>query len=202
MKAISPILLNIGQIHFVLINTDTLTDKADPKTGLIYAGWIPINWIEEDIKKAQDDPSISHIIVMGHKFIENSHYMEYRGEPIVNTEEYPLRDRLIEIMEENSKVRCYVACHAHLSDTFRLKEGNSVWQIISGNGGAPLIKSWQPEGGPYYGYAFIDVYESGKIIVKDYGRPLPPPPQKFYEDSPVAPEPATLRKTTVIYTPE
>jgi hypothetical protein len=48
----------VGDVHFVLLNTDTLTT-----TGNI--GWIAYNWIEKDIEKAQQDPRIRTISCWG-----------------------------------------------------------------------------------------------------------------------------------------
>ena len=71
-------------------------------------------------------------------------------------------------------------------------------QVVVGNGGSHLDTDWDPQGGVYYGYAMVSIYESGTLIVEDYGRELPPPPQKFYEDEPIHPAPATLRNTIKI----
>jgi len=119
----------------------------------------------------------------------------------MNTSQYPLGTRLARAMRENSKVKLFLASHLHEWDAFRLDGGSGVWQIVEGNGGAHLDESWKPDGGQYYGYSMVTIYNSGKIILEGYGRPVPPPPQKFYEDEPVPPEPATLREQLVIFSP-
>jgi hypothetical protein len=187
-------------VHFVIINTDTLNPIINPKTKtpLLMQGWIPINWIEDDIRRAQLDRNISTIIVLAHRPIETPYPETTERAIIMNSEEYPFGTRLARVMRENSKVKLFLASHLHRWDSARLEGGNGVMQIIVGNGGSHLDTDWNPEGGVYYGYAIVRVYESGTLIVEDYGRELPPPPQKFYEGEPVPPAPATLRNTIII----
>lgn len=182
-----------GDTHFIVIDTDTLSTKTDPATGLPLTGWIPINWIEEDVRSAQLDSSISTVIVVGHRPIETPSYST-DSPGIINTAQYPLADRLSALMSGNSKVRLFLASHCHAWDAIKLNNGAGVWQVIVGNGGAPIQQGWNPDGGSvYFGYSLVDIYTSGKIVLHNYGRALPQPPQKFYEDSPMPPEPATLR---------
>ncbi|MFH0800992.1 MAG: metallophosphoesterase [bacterium] len=190
---------NIRNIHFVVINTDTLNTNTDPTTGMVLAGWIPINWIENDVRNAQLNPAISTIILVGHKPIEAPSYSAESDNTMLNTSQHPLADRLSSLMSANNKVKLYLACHCHSWDAIKLNNGNGIWEVIVGNGGAHIEESWAPQGGAYFGYSIIDIYRSGKIVLSDFGRALPPPPQKFYEDSPVPPEPATLRQELVIY---
>ena len=188
------------RIHFVIINTDTLNPVINPKTKtpLVMQGWIPINWIEQDIKKAQNDTHISVIIVLAHRPIETSYPVTTERAIILNSEEYPFGTRLARVMRENSKVKLFLASHLHRWDSTRLEGGEGVWQVIVGNGGCHLDTDWNPQGVVYYGYDIVSVYRSGKIVIEDFGRELPPPPQKFYEDKPVPPTPATLRTTIII----
>lgn len=189
---------NIGDTHFVVINTDTLNTQTDATTGLVLSGWIAINWIGEDVRKAQLNPSISTIIIVGHRPIDMPSYTS-ENDGIINTTQYPLGNRLSGVMSENNKVKLYLVSHCHSWDARQLNNGKGIWQIIAGNGGAPIEQSWNPAGGVYFGYSIIDIFTNGKIIVHNYGRNLPPSPQQFYEGSPVSPEPATLREDLVIY---
>ncbi|MDQ7826484.1 MAG: metallophosphoesterase [Candidatus Eremiobacteraeota bacterium] len=187
-----------GVLHFVIINSDTMNTTTDPETGLTTLGWIPITWIEDDIRKAQAKSSTMAILVLSHKTIEPPPDYPYAYSDIINTPDYPFGARLSRVMKENSKVRLFLASHYHMWSAHKLDGGLGVWQVMTGNGGAPLENSWNPQGGTYYGFTAVEVYESGKLIVKNYGRPLPPAPQKFYEATPVAPPPATLRETIEI----
>ena len=189
-----------NRVHFVIINTDTLNPIINPKTKtpLLMQGWVPINWIEQDIKKAQNDRNISIIIVLAHRPIETPYPETTERAIILNSKEYPFGTWLARVMRENSKVKLFLASHLHRWDSARLEGGEGVWQVVVGNGGSHLDTDWNPQGGVYYGYSFVSVFRSGKIIVEDFGRELPPPPQKFYEGEPVPPVPATLRNTLVI----
>ena len=181
--------------HFVIINTETLSSVIDPSCGLPYAGWIPIHWVEQDLAAAQSNPAVTAIIVIGHRPIEAPSYSRAQpGATILNSTMYPLATRLSEALSKNQKVRAYICSHAHAWRAFRLQQGKGVWQILAGNGGAPLDAGWKPEGGQYFGFSMLHIYKSGRITVLNYGRALPPLPQKFFEDHPVRPRAATLRK--------
>jgi len=180
--------------HFVIINTDTLSTEIDPGTGLPYTGWIPIHWIERDIAAAEKNPRVSAIIVIGHRPIEAPTYAPPApGTTILDTAAYPWATRLSDALRKNRKVRAYLCSHSHAWEAFRLQQGKGVSQLLAGNGGAGLDAAWQPEGGQYFGFSLLNIYQSGMITVLDYGRALPPPPQQFFEDQPVPPQAATLR---------
>lgn len=186
---------DVGRNHFVVINTDTLSSEIDPVTRLPYAGWIPIHWIERDIAAAQNNPRISAIVVIGHRPIEAPSYASSEsGASILNTVEHPLATRLSETLWKHGKVRVYLCSHAHTWQAFRLQQGKGAWQVLAGNGGAELDAGWQPEGGQYFGFSILNIYQSGTMTVLDYGRPLPTGPQQFFEDRPEPPPPATLRQ--------
>ncbi len=190
---------NLQSIHFVVINTDTLSTEIDPSTNKPYPGWIPINWVERDLADAKRNRGISAIIVIGHRFIEPPAYDDSPDEKsILNDAAHPFASRLAADLRGNHKVKAYLCCHAHSWDAMRLQHGRGVWQIIAGDAGAPLAAGWQPDGGVYYGYSLLDIYADGKMVVRGFGRALPPPPQKFYEGEPVAPQPARLMERIVI----
>jgi hypothetical protein len=72
-----------------------------------------------------------------------------------------------------------------------------VWQIVSGNAGAPFDSHWNPPDGKYFGFRIVDVYDGGTVSVVNYWRPAPPAPQKYYEESPVPP-PAAVAGAEII----
>jgi hypothetical protein len=184
---------NLRGTHFVIINTETVSNAIDPTSGLPYAGWIPINWIERDLAAAQRNPAVSTIVVFGHRPIEAPTFVQPNtGTTILNTAEYPLASRLSATLSKYKKVRAYICSHVHAWQAFRLEQGSGVWQIVAGNGGAQLETAWQPEGGQYFGYSILNIYTSGKMRVLNYGRAPPPSPQIFFEDQPVAPKAAAL----------
>ena len=184
---------NLGSVHLVFINTDTLSEVTNPQTGLPVSGWIPINWIKADVEAAQANPHISDIIVLGHRPIDSPSFLgpEY-GNTIINSADWPLADELAETLNANSKVRAYLGSHVHSFSAAPLTKAPRVLQVIAGNGGAPLEQNWTPAGGQYFGFSTLKVQANGKVTIGSYGRALPTPPQKFYEDTPEMPAPAQL----------
>jgi|WetSurMetagenome_2_1015567.scaffolds.fasta_scaffold00042_21 hypothetical protein len=185
-----------GAVHIVVINTDTLSTVTNPATGLIYYGWIPINWIAADLAAAQANPAISAILLMGHRPIEAPDFVASTlyGHTILSVNQYQLASDLATLLQQTPKVKAYLCSHSHSFSAARLKGAPRVWQIVTGNGGAKLDKSWTPKGGPYFGFSEVRLHRSGRLSVANYGRQVPPLPQAFYEGTPIAPAPATLRE--------
>jgi hypothetical protein len=185
-----------GAVHIVVINTDTLSTVKNPATGLAYNGWIPINWIAADLAAAQANPAISAILLLGHRPIEAPDFVAppLYGHTILAMNQYQLASDLATLLQQTPKVKAYFCSHAHAVSAARLKGAPRVWQIVSGNGGAKLEDSWKPKGGRFFGFSEVRLHRSGHISVANYGRNVPPPPQAFYEGTPIAPAPATLRE--------
>ena len=174
---------DIGDVHFVVINTDTLTTNIDNDTKAPHIGWVPYSWIEQDIRKAQADPKLSAIFVIGHKPIMDHPKAEEKA--ILNTKKHPLGDQLQALFQANNKVRAYLCAHEHLWDCSQLKHAPKVWQVIAGNAGSKLNSKWDPTGGTFFGFSQINIYASGKVGLVNYRRPTPRPPQKYFEGAPV-----------------
>ena len=151
-----------GDVHFVLLNTDTLTT-----TGNI--GWIAYNWIEKDIEKAQQDPRIRTIFVLGHKPIVAPPESVAVDAAIINPQSFQLNA----LLNRSSKVVAYLCAHAHEWEAKQLGDGRAVWQVVAGNAGSQLEPSWNPPGGPYFGFTLVKVYASGKVGLVDFARPAP-----------------------------
>ena len=47
---------NIGEVHFIVINTDTLTTEKDHGVHS-YPGWFPYNWIKQDVRNRRMTPA-------------------------------------------------------------------------------------------------------------------------------------------------
>jgi hypothetical protein len=185
-----------GAVHIVVINTDTLSTVTNPATGLVYNGWIPINWIAADLAAAQANPAINTILLMGHRPIEAPEFVvpPLYGHTILAMNQYQLASDLATLLQKTPKVKAYFCSHVHAVSTAKLKGAPRVWQIVSGNGGAPLETYWTPTGGQFFGFCEVRLHLSGRLSVANYGRAVPPPPQAFYEGTPIAPAPATLRE--------
>ncbi|MGK4495529.1 hypothetical protein ACSLVN_27355, partial [Klebsiella pneumoniae] len=87
----------------------------------------------------------------------------------------------------------YVCSHVHAFDVTPLAEDAPSWQVVLGNGGSKLEKDWDPEGGTYFGFGVFDVYESGKIVLRNFRRPTPKKPLKYYEGAPAPAQPVTVK---------
>ncbi|HEX3150565.1 MAG TPA: metallophosphoesterase [Gemmataceae bacterium] len=188
---------DVGDIHFVVINTDTLSDVVDPKTKHPYAGWIPYNWIEKDVEAAQANKKTSAIFLLGHKPIQR--HPHHEEDAIVNEGDYKLGNKLVKLFAANDKVRAYLCAHEHLWQCDTFDKAPKVYQVIAGNGGSQLNSKWKPNGGTFYGFSQINVYASGKVGLTNYKRALPPPPQKYFEGTPVAPKPALPDPEQVLF---
>lgn len=186
---------NWGAVHIVALNTDTLTTVKNPATDLVYQGWIPLNWIAADLAEAQANPAISAILVMGHRPIEAPAFVTPSyANTILDLSEYPLASELAALLQRTPKVKAYFCSHVHLVHASKLTAAPRVWQIISGNSGAQLDTNWLPTGGQFFGFSEVRLHRSGRLSVATYGRAVPPPPQAFYQGTPVAPAPAVERE--------
>lgn len=186
-----------GAVHVVAINTDTLTTAINPATGLVYQGWIPINWITADLEEAQANPAISAILIMGHRPIEVPPLvppLSSYGTTMLDLNAYPLASEFAAVLQRTPKAKAYFCSHVHLVDARKLTAAPHVWQVVSGNGGAELISNWSPTGGQFFGFSEVRLHRSGHLSVAAYGRALPPPPQEFYLGIPVAPALAVERQ--------
>lgn len=173
------------QLHFVVLNTDTPTTVLDEKTGQPKVGWVPAKWAQQDIEAAQKNPKIKAIFVLGHRNLID---------PTVCTGDSPIDKEtggmLVRTIQANPKVRAYVCAHVHAWDLEPMGGASRAWQVIAGNGGSVLEEDWKPKEGTYFGFVVINVYQSGKVVLRNFRRPTPPEPQRYFEDAPIKPPPA------------
>ena len=183
---------NIGDVHFIVINTDTLNTSIDKDTG-----WVPYHWIEQNVRSAQANPKVSAVFLIGHKPIMEHPQAEEKA--ILNTKKHPLGNQLQALFQANDKVRAYLCAHEHLWNCSRLEKAPQVWQVIAGNAGSKLNSKWNPPGGTFFGFSQINVYVSGKVGLVNYQRPTPKPPQKYFEGAPVPPASAQPQPEVILY---
>jgi hypothetical protein len=159
-------------VHYVLLDTDTLTTTPDAATGSTQLGWIAMKWLTADLAAAEADSAVDHIVVLGHK-------------PIVSPLDLTTSDEIINptftgalelLLDETSKVRGYFCAHAHLWDARKLPGSRGVYQIIAGNGGSEVETSFVM---PFFGFTEVRFYESGKVGVIHHDRPVPAPYNQF-----------------------
>lgn len=190
---------NYSNTHFIVINTDTQTTEINPATNKSYTCWIPIHWVVNDIQNAQANPNISTIIVLTHRPINSP---TGASDEIINTPQYPFGNMLLTAIQESPKTRALLCSHLHAYMYERLAAGNNQWEFISGNAGTTPLQSsslcWSGEPWPCFGFLHVKVYSNGSIGITNYRRPVPPPPQQPYEDTPVAPIPAVPDQEIII----
>lgn len=179
-------------VHFVVLSTDTLTSAVDEKTGRKRIGWIPLEWTRRDIEAAQADPAVKAIFVLGHRNLISPDACKGDApiDPVVGA-------KLLTVLQTNLKVRAYICAHVHAYDVKPLGGPSKAWQIVSGNGGSSLEKDWAPDGGTFFGFVVLDVFDSGKVVLRNFKRPTPAAPLKYFEG---VPEPAKPLET-VLYDP-
>jgi hypothetical protein len=137
--------------HFLVLNTDPVGAESR----------VPNAWIAADLAKTGKN-KIS--FALGHK-------PAYAPPNETGMDEYPAeRDKFWSILEDYN---CKAMITAHCHQYYRIEpHSGKTWQIIAGNGGSVLDDGLTPEQ-TYFGYTLINVYKSGSIEVKGYGRPLP-----------------------------
>jgi hypothetical protein len=157
-----------GNVFFIQLNTDTYMGDDTP-TGI---GFVPLYWLQDQLIKAQDDPTIDHVFVFGHKPIIGE---EGAGETIAPSQVDEFTEMLCNPRGDNSatKVRGYFAAHAHYWQQRSLDcpaSDGTLLQIISGNGGtSPEQEFFMPPNG-YFGYTKVGITESGALVLEARGR--------------------------------
>lgn len=165
-----------GAVHYVVLNTDTLTTAPDPATGSTQIGWIAMSWLAADLAAAQAKAAVQHIAVFGHKPIVSPSGAT-GSDAIINP---AFTGAIASLLDQTGKVRGYFCAHAHLWDAQKLPGQRGVYQVIAGNGGSQVETAWAQ---PTYGFTEVRFYQSGKVGVARHDRPVPAP----YYQSPAAP---------------
>jgi hypothetical protein len=187
---------DVDGVHFVVINTDSLTTVIDPGTHEPYIGWIPYHWIERDVRAAQANPEVGAIFLLGHKPIRVPEAGE--EDTIVNTRESPLAEKLRALLVANDKVRAYLCAHEHAWDRSPLDGAGRVWQVIAGNAGSQLTASFR-SGSPSFGFSRINVYSSGKVGLISYQRPASRDKARYIAGPPTPPPPALPQPEVILH---
>lgn len=151
-------------VRFIVLNTDTRTTKQDPITGTAL-GWIPAVWAGKELARAEKDPKIRAVFVVGHRnLIDPS---QGTGDAPVDKE---ASHRLVAAMQGKTKFRAYVCAHVHAWNV-RPIPGTKALQIISGDGGSKLEKGAEEE----FGWVELRVHPDGTAGYVHHHRPMPHP---------------------------
>ncbi len=195
------------KVHFVVIDTDTdssfsTTDAAcyqpphqdtaacdgNPAAagtmGQHVPGWIPLDWLRQDLAAAGDSDLV---FALGHKplFFPATAGLDTtsvgRGS-IFNCGEKMLARDLFTAFQGTDSFVAYLTSHQHLYDAAQIPDGSnrSVWQIVAGDGGSPLIEG----AAPAFGFTLVEIHQSGRVTATPYARPMPDP---YYGASGVEP---------------
>ena len=157
-------------VRFIVLNTDTRTTRKDPTTGTAL-GWIPAVWAGRELARAERDPRVRAVFVIGHRNLVDP--SEGKGDAPIDP---VAAGRLIGAMRGKAKLRAYVCAHVHAWNV-RPIPGTGAVQIVSGDGGSKLEKGARPE----FGWVEIRVRADGSAGYVHHRRPVPEP-----YDAPVA----------------
>jgi len=195
-----------GKIHFIVMDTDSISSAVPTDQSCLQVqgavplpGWIAINWIEQDIAAANQDPDITYIFAIGHKPMRSFGASDPTGrDTIIDCDAFPFSTRLLDAFRSSTKFKGYLAAHVHLHDTVNLTNTteSAKWQVTAGNAGSQLDDRWEPRNSfgasspPFFGYTIVRLHESGKVFSDSYGRAVPDP----YDADKLTP---TQRETTI-----
>jgi hypothetical protein len=182
-------------VHFVVLNTDSLTALKDPKSGTGRIGWVPLEWIKKDLAEAEANSKITSVFLLGHRNLLDP--ADSVGDAPIDPE---VGKKLTALLESTSKFRGFLCAHVHSWDLkpFSSKTG---YQVIAGNGGSRLEKNWNPSTGQYFGFSVIEVSREGRVVLENYRRPVPKAPHGYADDCPEA-HVSAVPVRTVLYDPK
>jgi hypothetical protein len=156
--------LDRAGVRLIVLNTDTRTTAGDKVTGTAL-GWIPAVWAGKELDRAEKDPRIHAVFVVGHRNLLD---------PAKGTGDAPIDKRaaarLVAAMSGKRKLRAYICAHVHAWDV-RPIPGTHALQIISGDGGSKLEKGAKRE----FGWLEVDVKADGSAVFRHHHRPVPKP---------------------------
>jgi Calcineurin-like phosphoesterase len=158
---------NRGPVHFVVLDTDTRVNVKDPDTGETKIGMIPVAWLDADLTRAEADPAVKCVVVMGHRNVIDPD--SAKGDAPIDDE---AAKPMIKSLKAHKKVRAYICAHVHAFDISEIGK-NGLKQVCFGNGGSKLEKKWKPKEGRTFGFGYFKVYADGSLGVVPYLRPEP-----------------------------
>ncbi len=162
-----------GNRFFVLLDTDTYVGDDSPD-GI---GYVPLHWLQDQLAQAQNDPTIAHVFVFGHKPIVGQ---EGEGETIAPSQLEAFTSLLCDPSGAGAptKVRGYFCAHAHYWHYDALPCPSSdghLDQVINGNGGTSVENDFFEPPHGFFGYSVVGVTGKGRVILESWGRPVTDP---------------------------
>lgn len=157
----------VGTTHFVVLNTDTRTSIKMPGSEETRVGWVPAAWLAADLARAESDPAVLDVFVLGHRNLVP---------PVNSSEDAPIdpdcASTVVKAVAKATKFRAYLCSHVHAFDVAPIP-GTSAKQVVLGNGGSDLNKDWKPTDATWFGFALMNIKANGRIEVQTYRRPAP-----------------------------
>ena len=144
--------------HFVTISTD----------GVGKDWHVPTTWVASDLAAAKARGQ-KHVFVFGHKPA-----YPYPGVPTDGLSFDVASRDLFWSSLETSQAEAMFSAHNHVF--WRGQPMGKTWQVIAGNGGTSLDATADtsiPGTGKYFGFTLVQVLNSGRVILKSYGRDIP-----------------------------
>lgn len=168
-----------GEYFFMVLNTDTYVGD-----GAENLGFVPLGWVRQELSKAQQDESVQHIFVFGHRPVQAIYsefginpqqaekFFELLNNPTATTEE------ALKIPDPNTKVRGYFCAHAHLMSTRQPPGHRPVSQLVVGSGGSEPDPTNVPgvEPYPWFGFGIVGVRLTDHVDAAIIGRNVHPSP--------------------------
>lgn len=152
---------DVGQSHFVVINTDAVGKD----------GYAPTNWLEDDLTKA-DARGVRRIFVFGHK---PATYYEFVGTPAAKSTDSLNNNNTVAAQAfwtviDNHKAT-YFCGHEHIYNVSQ-PFGKTAYQVMVGSGGSPFDA--QPNSNftasdRLYAWATVQIFKSGKVQMDTWG---------------------------------
>ena len=140
--------------HFLVLNTDGPGKESQ----------VPYRWISADLESARKNGA-KHMIAFSHKPA-----FPYPQEDGLSSN-LSARDSFWNALEVNH-AELLISAHNHLYYRVQPNTGKT-WQIIAGNGGSSLSALINSSDQQFFGFCLVNIYQSGKILLKSYGRKTP-----------------------------
>jgi len=155
--------------HFVVVNTDPVGKDATA----------PTTWLANDMAAAQARGN-THFFVFGHKPAYTYAYLANTATAAGGLDTAPgsvaLRDAFWDVIEQYGAT--YFCGHEHILNVMQPRLGNATkpgtaYQVLVGSGGSPFdakvnVVTKNPATDRSYGWATINVHQSGKVDVNTY----------------------------------
>jgi hypothetical protein len=159
---------DVGDSHFVVVNTDPYLNDAHIATG----------WLSADLSTAQTNGA-KHFFIFGHKPAYSYLYTLADGTKaptngLDSLADHTNRDAFWALVETYKAT--YFCGHEHIYNAQQPGGAGKAWEVIVGSGGSPFEATAlaTAPGLPTdrtYAYAIVDVLQSGKVHVTTYGFP-------------------------------